>query len=358
MSNTPYFSVIMPAYGVEKYLENAVNSILNQSFKDFEIIIVDDASMDNSSKIADELAKKYENIKVIHHETNRGLSEARNTGLRYATGYFVFFMDPDDTVENNLFEQIKSALEKQSSNVVVFGMVEDYYNQNNELQNSVPIAYSNETVYLKNAQEVHEEVIKLEKKTFYGYAWNKVYNREYLEKINAKFETIVLIEDIVFNVDVFQELDSLIILSETPYHYMKRMDNSLTNKFVPDYFKVHRQRVSIILEQHKRWNCCTDYVKSELGCIYARYILSAIQRNCDKRADMNFKKRLDFIKNLYADELFNETVLNASSENRLVKIVLILLKKKLTLALAILGKLVYFVKNKLPIFFSKIKQNK
>lgn len=358
MNSTPFFSVIMPTYGVEKYLQTAVCSVLEQSFCDCEIIIVDDASPDASGKIADELAKSHENISVIHHKENKGLSQARNSGLDKATGEFVFFMDPDDVIEADLFESIKSALEKQNAQLVIFGITEDYYNAKGELKNSIKIAYSDDNIYLKTPEQIHKEVIELEKKTFYGYAWNKVYRHEYLKKINARFEDVVLIEDIAFNVDVFNELESAIVLKSTPYHYMKRIDSSLTNKFVSEYYEVHKRRINMLFAQHENWNCCTDYVKSELGCIYARYILSAIQRNCDKRAKMSLKARLEFIREIYNEELFSKTVLNAKSENKLVKIILKLLKNKSVLGMEILGEAVYFVKAKLPMLFSNLKQNK
>ncbi len=354
----PYFSVVMPAFGVEKYLENAVNSILSQTLCDCEIIIVDDASKDNSGKIADTFAEKHSNIKVIHHEINRGLSEARNSGLRAASGDFILFMDPDDTVEPTLFEEIKISLEKQEADVVVFGMTEDYYDKNGVLQNSVPISYSAETLYLDTAEKVHNEILSLEKKTFYGYAWNKVYRREYLEKIDAKFETVVLIEDIVFNVNVFNSLSSLIILNSTPYHYMKRMDESLTNKFVPEYFAVHKRRVKMIFDQLTGFGVLTDEAKSDLGSIFARYILSAVQRNCDKRAKMSVKDRKDFIRELYKDELFLELVPYTHPQNAIVKLIVALLKKRSVVLLGLLGRVVYLVKNKMPMMFSRVKQNR
>lgn len=354
----PYFSVVMPAFGVEKYLENAVNSILNQTVCDCEIIIVDDASRDNSGNIADELAEKYSNIKVIHHETNRGLSEARNSGLHLASGDFVFFMDPDDIVEPTLFEEITSALEKQEADVVVFGMTEDYYDKNSGLQNRVTIPYSSETLYLETPQKIHNEILKLEKKTFYGYAWNKVYRREYLEKIGAEFETVVLIEDIVFNVNVFNSLSSLIILNSTPYHYMKRIDESLTNKFVPEYFTVHKRRVKMIFDQLTGFGVLTDEAKSDLGSIFARYILSAVQRNCDKRAKMSAKDRKDFIRDLYNDELFLELIPYTNPQNAIVKVIVWLLKKRYTFLMRMLGRAVYLVKNKMPMMFSRVKQNR
>lgn len=110
--NTPLVSVIIPIYNVEKYLKECLDSVINQTYKNLEIILVDDKSPDNSGKIADEYAKKDKRIKVVHKPKNEGPSKARNIGLSYATGVFVAFIDSDDFVDLDWFE----VLERESKN--------------------------------------------------------------------------------------------------------------------------------------------------------------------------------------------------------------------------------------------------
>ena len=102
----PFFTVVMPAYGVEKYLKKAVDSIRNQTFKDWELIIVEDGSPDRTGELADGLAEKDPRIRAVHHEKNKGLSQARNTGIRHAKGKYIWFMDPDDSVEESLLQDV------------------------------------------------------------------------------------------------------------------------------------------------------------------------------------------------------------------------------------------------------------
>lgn len=355
----PFFSVVMPVHGVEKYLTDAVDSIFRQSVCDFEIILVDDASPDACGRIADSLAREHENVSVIHHEKNMGLSMARNTGLSAAKGKYIFFMDPDDKVDPDLFEQVKKSLERNPADVVVFGMVEDYYNEFGELKKSVPVSYGKEMFFSpSNLQALREEVINLEQKTFYGYAWNKFYNLDYLRKIGVRFEVVTLIEDIMFNINVFNELTSLNILDTTPYHYMKRTSGSLTNKFVPDYFELHRRRVQSIYNQYKNWGCLTDRVKNILANIFVRYIFSALQRNCDKRSKMNICKRYMWIRRLFKDDFFALLIPYAHSENKILSVLIALLQKKHTLFIMLLGRIIFFVKNSMPMVFARIKQNR
>ena len=123
----PWISVVMPVYNVEKHLKKAVHSILDQSIQDFEIILVDDHSPDGCPSLCEKFAASDERIRVIHHEVNRGLSMARNTGLKEAKGKYIWFMDSDDYVDDGLFEMVKESLKRNPAEIVVFGLTEDYY---------------------------------------------------------------------------------------------------------------------------------------------------------------------------------------------------------------------------------------
>ena len=277
MENQPFFSIVMPVYGVEEYLEKAVYSVLGQSFQNFEVILVDDKSPDNAGKICDELARKNAKIIVIHHDENRGLSMARNTGAERASGKYIWFMDSDDYVESTLLEKVHDSLMKNKAQVVVFGVEEEYFNEKGEKKKSKQITL--ETKYLESKEEVRKTIIKLEESTLYGYAWNKIYDLENLKQCSIKFEKVTLIEDIMFNVQYFENIDKLNILSDVLYYYEKRMGNSLTAKYVPDYFELHRQRVEMIYEQQKRWGIDTKEIRAVLGKIYCRYIYSSFKFN-------------------------------------------------------------------------------
>ena len=180
MSKTrPLFTVVMPAYGVEKYLAKAVESIESQTFQEWELIIVEDGSPDKTGSLAEKLKEKDARIRVIHHEQNKGLSEARNTGIQHATGRYIWFMDPDDTVDMDLLQQVADSLEKNRAKLVVFGHLEEYYNEDGSF------AYAHEIrpeeKYFTDIEEIHNYMIRLEQETIYGYAWNKVYDLDYIK---------------------------------------------------------------------------------------------------------------------------------------------------------------------------------
>ena len=118
-NDEPLVSVLLPAYNVEKYLAKCVDSILQQTYQNFEIIIVDDCSPDDSGKIADKLASKDARIKVFHHGKNMGYSAARNTGLNHASGDYITFVDSDDWIEPDYVEYLLRIIQGTDSDIAI-----------------------------------------------------------------------------------------------------------------------------------------------------------------------------------------------------------------------------------------------
>ena len=150
---TPFFSIVMPVYGVADYLEQTLQSVAAQTFEDFEVILVDDCSPDDSPKICDAWVKKDERMTVLHLPENGGLSNARNAGFPHVRGEYVFFMDSDDVIDANLLEQVKASLEVNRADVVVFGLLEQYYDRAGVLKQTFPVAVE-KTLYLYTPEDV------------------------------------------------------------------------------------------------------------------------------------------------------------------------------------------------------------
>lgn len=358
MSKTrPLFTVVMPAYGVEKYLAKAVESIEFQTFQEWELIIVEDGSPDKTGSLAEELKEKDERIRVIHHEQNKGLSEARNTGIQHAVGRYIWFMDPDDTVDIDLLQQVADSLEKNRAKLVVFGHLEEYYNEDGSF------AYAHEIrpeeKYFTDIEEIRNYMIRLEQETIYGYAWNKVYDLDYIKENKFCYETVRLIEDIVFNINYCNDIDSMNLLSIAPYHYAKRMTGSLTTKFVPDYYPLHRRRIEMLLNQQRYWRVDTPQHCAILGGLYGRYILSALERNCNHQSGMNSKDRKQFCREVFRDPLFQQLLPKAEAkDSKALKITLKCLNTHSTFLCTGLGRMVHIVRTGMPVIYSKTKSER
>lgn len=215
-------SVIVPVYNVEPYLHRCIDSILNQTFTDFELILVNDGSTDNSGKICDEYAKKDNRIKVIHQE-NSGQSFARNTGLDIAQGKYIMFCDSDDFVAEDWCEVMLNAAQTHPDAFIVSnlykvncGIKQSYLPENTDLS-------------LSTYFEIYKSGIS-------AYAVNKIYEAKKLTDLHIRFdETLKLAEDVKFNVIYYSTCNNCIYISSALYYYVDNFD-SITHCYHPNHF--------------------------------------------------------------------------------------------------------------------------
>ena len=176
-------SVIVPVYNVEKYLNKCIESIVNQTYTNLEIILVDDGSPDNSGAICEEYAKKDPRIKVIHQE-NAGAPAARNVAIDKAVGEFMYFMDSDDWAEPTMLEDMYTLAEENESQLVVAGFFIDTYYSDTEYRTDHFV--SDDAVYA-NAKAFRKNAYKLFDKNLLYTPWNKLFLTEHLRKYNLHF---------------------------------------------------------------------------------------------------------------------------------------------------------------------------
>ena len=225
--NSSMFSVIVPVYNVEKYLEQCVGSITNQTYRDIEVILVDDGSVDNSSKICDDLAKKDGRIKVIH-KANEGLSEARNVGLSIATGKYVMFVDSDDFWEND------KVLEKLDNYIITYGDV-DFINFNciyyYQVDHKFRLWPRFPDVVING--ESREQIIVglISHGMFPMSACMKVIRRDFLLKNNIYFKKGIISEDIPWFLELILVSDRFRFINEYLYVYRKQVVGTLSSSF-------------------------------------------------------------------------------------------------------------------------------
>lgn len=358
--NRPFFSVVMPAYQAEKYLGATIESIQKQSFENWELLVIDDCSKDKTLEIARSYEEKDGRIHVIHREQNQGVSEARNLGITKAQGRYLWFVDADDTVEESILSQVYQSLQENPAKLVVFGLVEEYYSQDGKLE------YKNTRkpphMLLKTERDVRKQIILLEQQTLYGYPWNKVYDLIHMKNLGIRFEDYrktKFIEDILFNIEFCMDIESMNLLNIAPYHYAKRANESLTNEFVPEYYRLHRRRIETLWKQQKYWKIDMQRSRKILGGLYCRYILSALERNYDKRAQISFLEKRKFCREIFRDGLFQELVpYGEADESFTLKVALKLMKTKNITLNMLLAYFIHLVRSRLPIFYSKIKSER
>ncbi len=225
-------SYIVPVYDVEKYIKECIDSILAQSFDDYEIILVDDASPDNCPVICDEYAEKYPDIIRVIHQKNKGLAGARNSGLSRAEGDYVYFFDSDDRfINDGIAEIYKKAVESQADILQnSFIMLNENGNSNGKINPS----FETDKIYGHNEMQKKVCASTTERSTI--FVWRNIYKRSFLEKNNIRFdENLRMIEDSPFNTLAFLKAESFVAVDIPIYAYRIRKDSLQRKKYVKDY---------------------------------------------------------------------------------------------------------------------------
>lgn len=225
-------SYIVPVYNVEKYIKECVDSILAQTFDDYEVILVDDESPDGCPRICDEYAERFPNIIKVIHQKNKGLAGARNSGLEKAKGDYVCFFDSDDYfIGDGIAEIYQKAVECDAD------ILQNSFIAHNELKNSkftVRSAFNTGKIYIHN--EITEKVRTSTTERSTIYVWRNIYKRSFLLKNNISFdEKLRMIEDSPFNTLAFLRAERMVAVDMPIYAYRLRNDSLQRKKYIEAY---------------------------------------------------------------------------------------------------------------------------
>ena len=251
-------SVIMPVYKVEKYIRKAIESIQNQTLTEFEFLIVDDGTPDNSGKISDEYAMKDSRIHVIHKE-NGGAPSARNTAMDIAKGKYYYFMDSDDWAEPTMLQDMYDLAEQHQLELVVSGYyIDTYYDDHNYITTELS---QPDQVFLSQ-QEFREQAYRLFDMNLLYTPWNKLYSAKYINDHNLRFSNTFW-DDFPFNLSVVRDVERVGITSKKYYHFMRARAESETTKYRSDMY--HKRdhgadKNKAVAESEKNWPHLSEFL--------------------------------------------------------------------------------------------------
>ncbi|HEV9616688.1 TPA: glycosyltransferase family 2 protein [Streptococcus pneumoniae] len=224
-------SVIIPVYNVEKYLRRCLDSVVNQTYKDIEVILVNDGSPDNSKEICEEYVAKYSNIQLINQK-NAGLGAARNTGLQYITGNAVTFVDSDDWLELDAIEYYVAYMKKSDADIVVTQMIRKKEYFSNEGTNGTTIKEE-----VLNQEQFAKKYFKIDGNNIEYYACAKLYKREIAREV--KYPVGLFAEDVPAAFGYIIRSQKIFYSTKVTYNYFFN-DNSLTAKFTDKDFDLEK----------------------------------------------------------------------------------------------------------------------
>jgi glycosyltransferase involved in cell wall biosynthesis len=226
-------SIIVPVYKTEIYLHKCLNSIVSQTYKNLEIILIDDGSPDNCGIICDECAAQDSRIKVIHQK-NEGLSAARNAGLKIASGDYIGFVDSDDWVDVDMYEILHKGVVEYGAQIAICGYYEVVDNKFRQVKEK-------DTTLCSREDAVHRLILD---ETFTNHAWNKLYKRELFDGVFFPYGRAF--EDIGTTYKLFEKAQKIVFLNSSKYYYLLRKDSIIGDKTI----KSRADRCIMIYERY------------------------------------------------------------------------------------------------------------
>lgn len=299
-------TIVVPIYNVEKYIRRCLDSILNQTFTNYEVLMIDDGSTDSSSEICDEYQKKYSNFKAIHKQ-NGGLGYARNTGIENANGDYIVFIDGDDYISNNHIENIFMEIEKNKADACYCGYTR-YLRDGKKVEN--PHVYAKRTF---QGEEIKTKLIpKMCGKKNDGSdgiemsVCMAIFSSNIIKKHNLKFysEREVLSEDILFNIDFYSKSDKISICDDVGYFYCDN-EGSLTTTYRADRFKRQKSLTKELIKRTKEmgiFDLCEERLYTTFIAI-SRYSIKLEQKFYKQ---IGKKTAKDNIRNICKDEMLKD----------------------------------------------------
>lgn len=286
-------SIIIPVYNVENYIDNSINDILNQTYDNFELIIVNDGSKDRTlSKI-----EKYNDCRIkLYNQINKGVSSARNIGLDNANGKYIIFLDADDRYEKNMIETLYKDIIRRNYDMSICNFFIE--KENKVIKNK--ISYKYDTI---SSNKKFKDLL-LESNSYGGYLWNKLIKKSIIENVRFR-EDIHIMEDLIFLIEISNKIDNVYIDSnEYLYHYIKR-NNSALNTINEKYITA-LNAYTIILNYIKDSNYYNKYCFNYLYTYMNIYSYISKNKKNEKEKE-KYKNELKTLKSNYLKFALKDT---------------------------------------------------
>ena len=323
--SNPLISVIIPVYKVEKYLDKCIDSVINQTYNNLEIILVDDGSPDNCPKMCDEYAKKDKRIKVIHKE-NGGVGSARNKGIEKSTGDYITFVDSDDWIEKEFIHEMLDIANKYKVDYVTCGYYRVYESKKEIINGNL------EEIVIDSKEYVNK---LLNVQNGYGFVHMKLIKKTKISNLRFE-EKLVVGEDALFNIELCKHINKAVILNKSLYNYFFN-SNSVVRKYDEKYVDKYLNSMKYMSEYiEKNYNNIETIINLYNYIVY--HVMLICVNYCYHPKNNNKYKSLKKVCNI---ELFNEAI-KKSNYNELSltrKVTLFTLKFKLYFLTAIICKI-------------------
>ncbi len=323
MAQAVTVSVIMPVYGVEKFVGKAIESILDQTFSDFEFLIVDDGTPDKSGEICDAYAAKDDRIRVFHKE-NGGAPSARNYAIERANGSYFYFMDSDDWAEPTMLEEMVRAAKQTDAQLVVTGFFIDTYVNDTD--------YITETVSLPSQtfvsqQDFRENAHRLFDRNLLYTPWNKLYDADYIRKNDLRFPNTFW-DDFPFNLSVVRDVERVTLLQNAYYHFMRARTESETAKYRADMYEKREEEHGWMIELYRYWQIDNENTCEFLARRYIERLVGCVENLTNPACHLSTKDKKAEIKRIISTPRARQAIQTARPRSRYMKWMLLPIRRQ------------------------------
>ena len=331
----PFLSVIIPVYNAEKYLNECIEALLNQKFKDCEFIFINDGSTDNSINIIKDYINKASRIKLLNQK-NKGVSEARNVGILNSSGKYITFVDADDCIDKYIYKKAYEVLSKNDWDVLIYNIEQEMDGYKNIINYDFPSQKTFEEEYIK--EHIMPIFIREDK---LNSVCNKVYKKSFISSHSIKFpKEIALGEDCIFNINVFNQISKCGYLNYTGYYYREAKNSATRNihfesdiKRALDIYKLDYNKIyNIKMEKDK----LKELKSIRLINTIKAYIYIIFKNNYNRKTTKNYIKKILYNDNIQqALKVYKQ---NVRINSRYEKVMIYSIERKLYFLLCMICK--------------------
>jgi len=328
---------------VERYLNRTIDSVLEQTVKNLEVILVNDGSTDGSGKIIDEYAKKDSRVKAVH-QNNQGVSAARNAGIALAKGQYIGFVDSDDWVEENMYERLHSEAVKNNCDIVICDFSFEDINGQTIEDPGHQGGHQLKSNFLMEREDIKNDICRqfLTAGIFMSTC-DKIYLRSFLEEHEITFiPGISLREDSFFNIDAFNFAERAIHISKPYYHYID-IPGSALKKYYKNAFEMSAKLYECKIKHAQYWNMDTREIRNKIACDFLSDVQDSVKNVFNNRNSDNFEKKVKRVSYIVNNPIVENSFIDYYCENtknnkgKFEKLMIKLVNNKSVLLLSLLS---------------------
>ena len=310
MENKPAISIIVPIYNAEKYIDRCMESIYAQTFSDYEIILVNDGSIDNSAAICKKYQSEDSRVTYIEKE-NGGAGSARNAGMEKARGEYLAFPDADDSFEPGMYKDLYDLAKSGGYDVVFSGV--NYYTQEENGELAFSRTQNIEAVSFTDRQSCRENIMTFfPTTTIFDVPWNKLYKRSVIEENGIRFTDIRRCQDAVFNLDFFNCINSAASTDQAYYRYMENTAADVQRKFPKDYIEITVFYYSHLIDTLTQWGVYAGDIKRHYDTSFVISVYGAMKLFDNPRWDLNKEEQKRYVTDILNRSDIQERIKGAS----------------------------------------------